>query len=109
MRFRRSGRAVAGLVALTCVAAACSSSSHAARTFSVVALGDSVPRGTNCHCTPYPPLTADGLASTTGGKVTATNDSVAGYTTKNVLTQVTSNRDVIGHIRKADIVEIEIG
>jgi lysophospholipase L1-like esterase len=75
----------------------------------VVALGDSVPRGTNCDCTPYPPLTADGLSATTGQKVTATNDSVAGYTTSNVLNQLASDNTVIGHVRAADAVEIEVG
>jgi lysophospholipase L1-like esterase len=41
--------------------------------------------------------------------VTATNDSVAGATTTSVLKQLTSDRDVIRHVRNADIVEIEIG
>jgi lysophospholipase L1-like esterase len=74
-----------------------------------VALGDSVPRGTNCDCRPYPPLTADGLTASSGHAVTATNDSVAGYTTSNVLKQLRSDRNVIGHVRRADVVEIEVG
>jgi lysophospholipase L1-like esterase len=41
--------------------------------------------------------------------VTATNDSVAGYTTSNVLNQLTSDNTVIGHVRAADAVEIEVG
>jgi lysophospholipase L1-like esterase len=101
-----------GLIAAGCLAAGCASittGAGAARSSSIVALGDSVPRGTNCDCTPYPPLTAKGLAATTGKNVTATNDSVAGYTTNNVLKQLTSNEDVKAHIRKADVVEIEIG
>jgi lysophospholipase L1-like esterase len=109
MRFRRPGWAVAGVTALLCVAAACSSSSQAARTFSVVALGDSVPRGTNCHCTPYPPLTADALQATSGEAVTSTNDSVAGATTSDVLTQLTSDPTVRADVRNADVIEIEIG
>jgi acyl-CoA thioesterase-1 len=109
MRFRRLGWTVAGLIALTCAAAACSSSSRAARAFSVVALGDSVPRGTNCHCTPYPPLTADALQATTGEAVTSTNDSVAGATTSDVLGQLTSDRTVRADVGKADVLEIEIG
>jgi lysophospholipase L1-like esterase len=68
-----------------------------------------VPRGTNCDCRPYPPLTGDGLTASTGHTVTATNDSVAGYTTANVLHQITSDSAVIGHLRKADAIEIEIG
>jgi lysophospholipase L1-like esterase len=74
-----------------------------------VALGDSVPRGTNCDCRPYPPLTADGLTASSGHTVTATNDSVAGYTTSNVLRQLRSDRKVVGHVRAADVVEIEVG
>jgi lysophospholipase L1-like esterase len=112
---------VAGLIALVCLAAACSSSSPksstssqtdtsaATQTRSIVALGDSVPRGTNCDCRPYPPLTADGLTASSGHTVTASNDSVAGYTTSNVLRQVESNNDVIDHLRSADVVEIEVG
>jgi lysophospholipase L1-like esterase len=109
---RRLGRAMTGLIAAGCLAAGCASATtgaRAVRSSSIVALGDSVPRGTNCNCTPYPPLTATGLAATSGKKVTATNDSVAGYTTNNVLQQLASNEDVIAHIRKADVVEIEIG
>jgi acyl-CoA thioesterase I len=114
----RMGRAVVCLVAVGCLATACShgSSKSAATTTttqaqagSIVALGDSVPRGTNCDCTPYPPLTADGLTAATGRTVTATNDSVAGYTTSKVLEQLDSNASVIDHVRAADTVEIEIG
>lgn len=107
---RRLVCAVGFLIALGCLATACSSSSSSpAPTWSVVALGDSVPRGTNCYCTPYPPLTADGLTKTVGETVTATNDSVAGSTTANVLEQVESDKKVIDHLRTAHVVEIEVG
>jgi acyl-CoA thioesterase I len=108
-------RAVVGLIALGCLATACGSTSSSTSTSSslsprtIVALGDSVPRGTNCHCTPYPPLTAEGLSATSGNAVTATNDSVAGYTTSDVLHQVDSDNGVIDHLRTADAVEIEVG
>jgi lysophospholipase L1-like esterase len=75
----------------------------------VVALGDSVPRGTGCDCTPYPPLTADGLMETSGQAVTAANDAVGGYTTEDVLRRLGSNSDVIDRVRAADVVEIEVG
>jgi lysophospholipase L1-like esterase len=68
-----------------------------------------VPRGTNCDCRPYPPLTADDLTASSGRTVTATNDSVAGYTTADVLAQLKKNRSVIQHVRAARAVEIEIG
>ena len=118
---RRSTRAIACLIALCCLASACSSSKPASktgssttagsgsRTWSIVALGDSVPRGTNCDCRPYPPLSADGLAASTGKTVTATNDSVAGYTTSDVLHQLESDNSAIDHVRAAHVVEIEVG
>jgi lysophospholipase L1-like esterase len=112
MRNRRLGWAVAGLITLSLAATACSSSSqksNTARTWSIVALGDSVPRGTNCDCTPYPPLTADGLTATSEQTVTAANDSVAGATSANVLEQLKSDTTVIDHVRTADVVEIEVG
>src|SRR3954468_4584182 len=80
----------------------------APRIWRIVALGDSVPRGTNCDCAPYPPLTADTLA-TSGRAVTATNDSVAGSTTSAVLHQLESDHDVIAHVTAADAVEVEVG
>jgi acyl-CoA thioesterase I len=119
----RSRWAFVGLLALGCLVTAClasareistSSSVGAAggsaqsRTWSVVALGDSVPRGTNCGCTPYPALTAEWLATHTGETVKATNDSVAGATTSLVLGQL-DRSDVSAHLRAADVVEIEIG
>jgi len=116
MSKRRPVCAVVGLIAFAGGLTACSSSSPAAatstpapRTWSVVALGDSVPRGTGCDCTPYPPLTADGLMETSGQAVTATNDAVGGYTTEDVLRQLESKSDVIGHVRTADVVEVEVG
>ena len=68
-----------------------------------------MPRGTNCDCTPYPPLTATGLATATGRDVKATNDSVAGATTASVLEQLDTRESVISHLRTAGVVEIEIG
>ncbi|SDJ08638.1 Lysophospholipase L1 [Frankineae bacterium MT45] len=113
--------AVAILVALTGMLAGCSSnssnpskvsnSSQASQpgSWSVVALGDSVPAGANCHCTPYPELTASGLTKTTGQTVTATNDAAGGYTTSDVLHQLQSDNTVIGHVRTAHVIEVEIG
>ncbi len=112
MSGRRPHWTIAALLALGCLATGCSGSSRPRRsssqTWSIVALGDSVPRGTNCDCTPYPPLSADGLATETAQTVTATNDSVAGATTSSVLQQL-DNADVIAHVRAADVVEIEVG
>ena len=58
MGIRRPGCALAGLIALASFTAGCSTSSEATASqpqWSVAALGDSVPRGTNCDCTPYTP------------------------------------------------------
>jgi lysophospholipase L1-like esterase len=97
--------AIAGLVALGCAVTACSMP----RAWSVVALGDSVPRGSNCDCRPYPQLTADDLAAKSGRAVTAANEAVGGATTAEVLDQLDSDTPVIDHVRAAHAVEIEIG
>jgi lysophospholipase L1-like esterase len=103
-----------GLIAVCCLLAACGSSAGAGSSSStqgrsIVALGDSVPYGTNCDCRPYPPLTADGLTKSSGQTVSATNDAVPGHTASDVLHQLTSDSSVIDHVRAADVVEIEVG
>jgi lysophospholipase L1-like esterase len=112
---------VAVVIVVSILATACGSSSGSAsssstgtttsssRTRSIVALGDSVPSGYYCRCTPYPQLSAKGLTETTGQTVTATNDAVAGYTTSNVLQQLNSDSAVIDAVGKADAVEINVG
>jgi lysophospholipase L1-like esterase len=105
---------LAAVVGMGCLAAGCGGSSApdtstAAPTWSIVALGDSVPHGTNCDCRPYPELTADGLTASSGTTVTAMNDAVAGYTTANVLTRLKSDQQVSDHVRSAHVVEIEVG
>jgi acyl-CoA thioesterase-1 len=109
----RTSRAIASIVLLTWVlaipspssgsASPASARSSQARGWSIAALGDSVPDGNNCHCTPYPLLTAKALA------VKGTNDAVSGATTSSVLRQLQSDRKVIDHVRAAHVVEIEIG
>ncbi len=74
-----------------------------------MALGDSVPRGSSCGCTPYPELTGLDLAAPPERTVTVVNDAVAGYTTTNVLTQLQSDAAVVDQVRTSDVVEIEIG
>jgi acyl-CoA thioesterase I len=83
--------------------------STTSRTGLIVALGDSVPSGYKCRCTPYPQLSAAMLTTTTGQTVTATNDAVAGYTTTDVLRQLNADSTVIDQVREADAVEINIG
>jgi lysophospholipase L1-like esterase len=74
-----------------------------------VALGDSVPYGTRCACTPFPERSAARIRSLTGRRVTTYNDSVSGYRSADVLAQLTSNRTVIAHVRAATVVEVMIG
>jgi lysophospholipase L1-like esterase len=88
---------------------AASATPSSSKVWSIVALGDSVPSGYNCNCTPFPQLSAQGLASTTGQTVTATNDAVSGYATANVLNQLQSDSKVMSDVSKADAVEINIG
>lgn len=114
---RRLCCALAGLIALSALATACAASRRASSatssvaqpTWTLVALGDSVPRGTNCDCTPYPPLSADGLAASSGDDVTADNDSVAGATTSDVLAQLKSDDDAKRDVAASKVVEIEVG
>ncbi|HET8583681.1 MAG TPA: SGNH/GDSL hydrolase family protein [Jatrophihabitans sp.] len=77
--------------------------------WSVVALGDSIPSGYNCTCTPYPKLTAALLTGPVGRPVSTRDDAVAGYTTNDVIRQLTADQRVIGDVRAADLVEIQIG
>jgi acyl-CoA thioesterase-1 len=105
MRRTRLGIGIVVVVAIACLGTACSK----AHAWSVVAVGDSVPHGSACHCRPYPQLTADDLAASTNHKVTATNDAVSGAKTADVLNQVRHDPAVIRHIRRATAIEIEIG
>ena len=105
---------LAAVAALACLSACSSSTTTTTRASappadSLVALGDSVPRGTACDCTPYPALTASALAETSGRETTSTNDAVAGYTTSNVLRQLESDRAVVDHVGAARVIEIEVG
>jgi lysophospholipase L1-like esterase len=75
----------------------------------VVALGDSVPAGGGCSCTPYPQLSASSLTVPGTREVAATNDAVNGATSSDVLASVTTDPQVESHLAAADVVEIEIG
>ena len=75
----------------------------------VVALGDSVPAGGGCGCTPFPQLSAALLAAPGSGEVPTADDAVNGATSADVLDSVTTDREVQSDVAAADIVEIEIG
>jgi acyl-CoA thioesterase I len=73
------------------------------------ALGDSVPFGTACNCTPYPKLTASHIAQITGHKVTASNDAMGGFVSSDVLHQLRAGASATANVANADAVMIEIG
>jgi lysophospholipase L1-like esterase len=112
-----SQRIAMAIVALTVsggLGAGCSSSgSSSSRSSSseprIVALGDSVPRGTGCGCRPYPQLSADDLAARMNGAVAASNDAVAGATSADVLGQLDSERGVVDDVSTAGAIEVEVG
>ncbi len=75
----------------------------------IAALGDSVPAGSGCNCTPYPRRTADDVAAATHHPVDAFDDAVPGYRTSDVLWQLQNDDATIADVAKADLVELEIG
>ncbi len=75
----------------------------------MVALGDSVPAGSACDCTPYPELSASELSPPAGPAVTARNEAVGGFTTVDVLDQLSGASDVVDHVKTANLVEVEVG
>jgi lysophospholipase L1-like esterase len=77
--------------------------------WSLVALGDSVPSGYACDCTPYPQLSASQLSPHKRPPVTASNDAVAGYTSADVLHQLGDASQVITDVQGASVVAVEIG
>jgi acyl-CoA thioesterase-1 len=81
----------------------------APRSVEIVALGDSVPAGTACGCTPFPQLTGARLADASGAHVEVADDATPGWTTADVLEQLTSDSGVRDDVQGADVVEIEIG
>jgi lysophospholipase L1-like esterase len=75
---------------------------------SVVALGDSVPAGTGCDCTPYVDVLAANLGQVQGTTVTPSNDAVSGETSEGLLAAL-AQPDVRTDIRNADLVVVQIG
>ena len=76
---------------------------------SVVAIGDSVPAGTACDCTPYPQLSAADLSPADGPAVTTRNDAVGGSTTSDVLAQLDGTGTVVSDVQRANLVEVQVG
>ena len=75
----------------------------------LTALGDSVPAGSACGCSPYPQLTATDITQARGVEMRTWNDAVGGYTSEDVLQQVDHDDQVIDDVRRSSIVLIEVG
>lgn len=75
----------------------------------IVALGDSVPAGSACECTPYPQLSGSDLSALGFRNVSVHNLAVSGYNTVNVIGQVTYDTQVIDDLKRSEITEVEIG
>ena len=117
-------RASLGLVALLAlVLSGCSSSGTAAQSSTIppelaaklegvtaiAALGDSVPYGSACVCTPYPELTGDDLASAAGHRVDTSNEAVPGAVSGDVLAQLNDDPKVIQRVEDSQAVIVEVG
>ena len=105
-------RAPATAVIVVLGLAACSHGSSpppAAAPATVMALGDSVPAGTACDCTPYPDLSAADVAHRTGLSVSALNDAVPGATSSDVKRALDDDAGVVDHAHAASAFEIEVG
>jgi len=75
----------------------------------LVAVGDSVPAGSGCGCTPFPDRYAGSLAATTGRKVAVSNDGMPGLTSPGLLTRLQDGQGVAADVAAADILTITIG
>jgi len=74
----------------------------------VVALGDSVPSGAACSCTPFPTIFGSLLGQRTGGPVSVSNHAVNGLDTAGLLAQFHQTQ-VIDAVRRSDVLLVTIG
>ena len=75
----------------------------------LTALGDSVPYGTACDCTPYPTLTAGDISDVTSHVVETSNRAVAGDKSTDVLNDVEKKRPVMSDVESSQAVTVEVG
>jgi lysophospholipase L1-like esterase len=75
----------------------------------VTAVGDSVPYGTACECTPYPGLVGADIQHVAGHNVEVLNNAVPGYTSKNVVDQLHHDTPTIDDLRGSQVVMVEVG
>jgi len=75
----------------------------------VVALGDSVPAGSGCDCTPFPVRYARSLATKLGHTAGINNDAAPGLTSGGLLATLGTGQPAAQDVASADIVLITIG
>jgi lysophospholipase L1-like esterase len=80
----------------------------ASRAPHVVVLGDSVPAGDGCSCTPYATLLGQSLSQLDGQPVTVSNAGVGGLTTAGLLAQL-NDADLVRQLSTATVVAVTIG
>lgn len=77
-------------------------------THAVLALGDSVPSGAACSCSPFPSVYGSLLARRTGGHVHVDNYAVSGLDTDGLLAQL-HQAETVEAVRRADVFLVTIG
>ena len=116
-------RPLALLALVTLVIAGCSSADTGAPSSSIppelaaklevvtaiAALGDSVPYGSACRCTPYPELTGDDIAHVAGHRVDTANQAIPGAVSGDVLAQLENDAKVRERVEQSQAVLVEVG
>lgn len=74
----------------------------------VLALGDSVPSGYACECSPFPETYGSLLRSSTGAHVVVDNRAVGGLDTAGLIAQLRTP-DVANAVRRSDVIVVTIG
>ncbi len=81
----------------------------AARSYRVVALGDSAPAGFSCDCSSFVRLYALHILQDTGVAATATNDAEPSALSGDDLAQLQGSSDVARAVARADFVVVNVG
>ncbi|BEP14567.1 hypothetical protein acdb102_28780 [Acidothermaceae bacterium B102] len=75
----------------------------------MLALGDSVPAGTACACTPFPTLYAADVAQLSGRATTSVNLAKPGLTSAGLLTQLSPGTVAAADLAQASVITVTIG
>ena len=77
--------------------------------WTVLALGDSVPAGTACGCTPFPSLYANDVAELSGRSTTSVNLAQPGLTSAGLLAQLAPGSQASARVGQASVITVTIG